>query len=559
MRFRSILLAGLVWSGPAMAADLLPATQYDPAHRGGTLRLAADGPGGTIDPAINYQSEFAQLFTVTGDGLTTFRKARGRASDEAIADLAEALPEPLDGGLTYVFHLRRGIRFSDGREVRVADVVASMRRLFVVHSPTSGSFFGSIVGADACLRDSAHCTLPGVIGDEAAGTITFHLTHPDADFFDKLAFPHASILPADTPLHDLGNDAPPTTGPYRFVSYNPNSQLVMERNPFFHVWNAEAQPDGYADRIVYTFGVPDEAQVTAVENGQYDWGFDNIPLDRLGELGDRFTAQTHIEGLYAIYYITMNTRLAPFDNVLVRRAINYAVNRHAISILYGGTAISQPLCDMTPPGIAGHVGTCPYTKGADLDHPAPAWAAPDMERAKQLVEQSGTRGQHITLIISNRAAEQAMGAYLQSMLTELGYKTSLKAITNDIQFNYIQNTNNRVQIALTDWYADYAKPSDFIYDLFSCTSFHPGSDASINITGLCDPGIEALMDRAGVVSVTDRARGAQLWADAGRAIQALAPTAPLIQIDRVNVVSKRLGNFFTTDLYHLLFSQVWVR
>ncbi len=57
------------------------------------------------------------------------------------------------------------------------------------------------------------------------------------------------------------------------------------RNPYFRVWSEEAQPDGYPDRIDYEFGLEDEAEVTAVENGQADWMFDTPPADRLGELG----------------------------------------------------------------------------------------------------------------------------------------------------------------------------------------------------------------------------------------------------------------------------------
>ena len=252
---------------------------------------------------------------------------RGEQSNQPVADLAEALPTPEDGGLTYVFHLRRGVRFSDGREVGVRDVVASFQRIFKVNSPTAGGFYGDIVGADACLKDGAHCTLAGgVVGDEAARTVTFHLTHPDAEFFDKLSFPHAYVLPADTAPRDLGNDAPPGTGPYRITGYDPNHGLQTARNPFFKVWSAEAQPDGYPDHIDYSFGLTDEAEVTATENGDFDYMYDNVPLDRYGELGDKYPDQVHINRVFGIYYLPMNVHLPPFNDIRVRQAINYAVN-----------------------------------------------------------------------------------------------------------------------------------------------------------------------------------------------------------------------------------------
>ena len=529
-------------------------------HRGGTLRLTADAGAGTADPQINYNSEMITIDVVVYDGLTTFAKLPFSASNHPVADLADALPAPQDGGLTYVFHLRPGIRFSNGQPVGVRDVVASFQRIFKVNSPTAGGFYGGLVGADACLKDGAHCTLAGgVIGDEAARTITFHLTHPDAEFLDKLSFPHAYVLPADTPARDVGNDAPPGTGPYRIVSYDPNHGMLLERNPYFHVWAADAQPDGYPDRITYSYGLTDEAQVTAVENGDFDYMYDDVPLDRFGELGDRYTDQVHINAIFGTFYLAMNVNLAPFDNLKVRQAINYAVNRRAMQTFYGGPAAASVLCQNVPAGLPGYVSYCPYTKGADVAHPAAQWSAPDIARAQHLVDESGTKGMHVTLVVPNRAVEVAMGTYLQNTLRRLGYDADVKPIAFAIQFTYIQNTNNKVQISLTDWYADYAAPSDFLTALFGCENFHPGSDSSVNIAGYCSKPVEDVLNRAALLSVTDKAAGDALWAQADRMLMVDAPAAPLIQFKKIELVSKRLGNFYTTNLYHMLVSQVWVR
>ncbi|WP_428394841.1 ABC transporter substrate-binding protein [Lichenicoccus sp.] len=536
------------------------AAPYQPAHRGGTLRLTADGGAGTLDPQINYLTEGAQVLAVTNDTLTNFAKVNGPGSSTLVADLAESLPTPTDGGRTYVFHLRRGIRFSTGQPVRPSDVLATMRRIFEVGSPTAGSFFGGIVGASLCLRHPRHCTLAGgVEADDAAGTVTFHLTQPDGEFFDKLAMPHASVLPADTPLHDLGNTPAAATGPYMIVSYDPNRGMRLERNPYFHVWNPLAQPQGYVDTIQYDFGLSDEAQVTAVENGHYDWMFDNKPLDRLGELGGNYTSQVHIEPVFALYYVPMNVNLPPFDHLKARQAVNYAVNRTAMAIFYGGTAIATPLCEMVPTGIPGRLNACFYTKGANIAHPALLWQKPDLARARALVEQSGTKGMKVTLIVSDRAVDRAMGIYLLNMLRRIGYDASVKFITNSIQFTYVQNTNNKVQISLSDWYCDYPAASNFLDDLFGCENFHPGSDSSVNISGFCDRAVQETMQRAVRVSASDAAAGQALWSQVSREIMQASPAAPLIQMKYVVFVSKRLGHFTYTLLYHTLFSQVWVR
>ena len=91
------------------------------------------------------------------------------------------------------------------------------------------------------------------------------------------------------------------------------------------------------------------------------------------------------------------------------------------------------------------------------------------------------------------------------MLNDLGYKASVKPISSNIQFTYIQNTNNNVQISVSQWYQDYPAASDFLNILFGCGSFHPGSDSSVNIAGFCDKEIERQMKEALKLAITDQA------------------------------------------------------
>src|SRR5262245_45236651 len=209
-------LAGAFAAGLQTAsADLLP------EHKGGTLRAVATAAGGTIDPQINYTLQYWQLYQSIYDGLVSFKHAAGSEGFTIVPDLAESIPPPADDGKSYTFKLRKGIKFSDGREMGVKDVVASLQRIFKVSSPTAGGFYAGIVGADKCLKDPATCTLEGgVVGDEGAGTVTINLVQPDPELFQKLAVPHASILPADTPPTDLGTQPALGTGAYMIAAYD---------------------------------------------------------------------------------------------------------------------------------------------------------------------------------------------------------------------------------------------------------------------------------------------------------------------------------------------------
>jgi peptide/nickel transport system substrate-binding protein len=524
-------------------------------HRGGKMRLVAVAAGGTLDPQINYTLQYWQIYQGVYDGLLTFKKGTGEEGFKIVPDLAEDMPQVADDGKTYIFKLRKGIKFSNGQEVTVKDVVASFQRIFKISGPTAGTFYNGIVGADACLNAPATCTLDGgVVGDEAAGTITFHLTQPDSEFFDKIAVPHAVIVPADSPTQDAGTKPLPGTGAYMFSAYDPNKQLVMVRNPYFKEWSKDAQPDGYPDEIDYDFGLTDEAEITAVENGQADWAFDPPPTDRLNEMGTKYKDQTHVTPLTAMYYAPLNVNIPPFNNEKARQAVAYAVDRNAMVKLFGGKVLAQPVCQVLPPNFPGHVDYCPFTK-----NPGAKWTKPDMEKAKQLVKESGTAGQQVTVVVQDTAIDRSIGTYLQSVLRDLGYKAAVKPISANIQFTYIQNTNNKVQMSVSQWYQDYPAASDFLNVLFGCDSFHPGSDSSVNISGFCDKEIDAKMKEAMKTSITDPKKANEMWAEIDKAVTDKAPAVFLFTPKHVDFVSKRLGNFMFNPQYYWMTHLSWVQ
>ena len=247
--------------------------------------------------------------------------------------------------------------------------------------------FRSLKTPDTCTLDG------GVVGDKAAGTVTINLTAPDPEFLYKLSVPHAAINPKGAPTKDAGNTPIATTGPYMFESYDPNTSLVMVRNPYFQEWNRAAQPQGYPDQIVYKFGLGVEDAVTAVQNNQANWMFDPIPADRLSEVGSKNADQVHVNALTAFWYLPMNTNIPPFNNIKARQAVNWAIDRNAMVKIFGGTQLAQPVCTILPPDFPGHVDNCQYTNPA-----GDTWQGPDLEKAKQLVQESGQAGTEVTEI-----------------------------------------------------------------------------------------------------------------------------------------------------------------
>jgi peptide/nickel transport system substrate-binding protein len=522
---------------------------------GGTLTLLANSNWGTDDPGKNYTLQGWQMLRLTHDGLVQFRAAGGSAGTELLPDLATSIPKPTDGGKVYTFTLRPGIKYSDGTPLKASDFVTVFKRQFTIPGPANG-FYENLIGAEACLKSPSSCDLSkGVVTDDQAGTVSFHLTAADPEFLDKLTLPFAFAVPANTPLKDTGNNPPPGTGAYMWKTYDPQHEAVLVRNPNFKVWNADVQPKGYPDEIDYKFGLSVEAEVTQVENGQADWLYDPPPADRLNELSTQYASQVHVNPLTAEYYFALNVNIPPFNNLQARQAINFAADRNAYVKIFGGPSLAVPTCQVLPPNFPGYQPYCPYTTNPGDGK----WHGADLEKAKQLVQESGTKGAKVAVVGTTDEVGKAITEQMVSDLNAIGYNATAKLLSGGIQYGYIQNSDNNVQVGYSQWYQDYPAASDFLNVLYGCGGFHPHSDASPNIAGFCDKSIQAEMDAALTQGVTDPDGANQAWAKVDQEVTDQAPMVQLFNPKLIDFLSKRVSGYQFSPQWYMLISQLSVK
>jgi peptide/nickel transport system substrate-binding protein len=527
------------------------------AQKGGTYTILANSAFGVADPAQNYTLQEWQLLIDTHDGLVQFNRVGGTAGTKIVPDLATSLPQPTNGGKTYVFHIRKGIKFSNGQVMKPSDFVTTFERQFTVPGPTS--FYSGIIGADKCSTKG--CDLSqGVVADDSAYTLTINLTAPDPEFFDKLALPFAYVVPASTSKKLTGNNVPPGTGPYMWQSYNPNSEAVLVRNPYFKVWSAAAQPAGYPDKIVEKYGQTISDEVTAVENNQADEVFDGdvIPSDRLNELNSaKYSSRVHVNPLTADWYFALNTRTPPFNNLKARQAINYAADRNAYVKIGGGPSLAVPTCQILPPNFPGYKPYCPYTAGSDTTK----WTGVDLTKAKQLVQQSGTSGMKVVVNSASDDTSKALAQQMVSDLDKIGYKATTQLLTGSIQYPYVQNSNNssKWNVAWSAWYQDYPTPSDFLNVLTGCGSIHPHSDASPNIAAFCDKTIQAQMDKALSLAQTNPTEANSIWAQVDHAVTDQAPWVDMYNPKQIDFLSSRVHGYQWNPQWYILIDQQWLK
>jgi YVTN family beta-propeller protein len=548
-RPRGVAVAdGLVWVGAGPA---------DTGHRGGTLTVLASGHVDTMDPILT-QNLYA-ILPLAYDGLTTYQRVGGSGSVQLIPDLAVSLPSPTGGGTTYTFALRRGIRYSNGEPLRPEDFRRALQRDLILGGNASyGGPFADVLGGAACAAHPSHCDLSqGVVVDDAANTVTFHLVAPNPEFLDRLTLPDAYAVPVGTPDHDIGLHPMPSTGAYEFVDVS-RAGSTLVRNPYFREWSHAARPDGYPDRIVFRGLVGWEEGITAVQRGTADYMFDGVPRDRLAEAQTQFASQLYVTPISETWALVLNTRTAPFNDLRVRQAINYAVDRAQVAALLGDD--SQPACQILPVGLPGYRRYCPYTIEPNR---AGAWHRPDLARAERLIEPSGTRGTPITIWNLDEQALAPADQYLVSLLDRLGYPTRIKDFSGSDPTGPPRVADSRTapQASLYSIPIGVLFPSaaQVLQSNFACQSFVPDSSGNSNWSEFCAPRLDAQIHSALAAESSNAPDTAALWARADQTATDQAPAVPLTTQTDIHLVSARVGNYQYSVAQGVLLDQLWVR
>ena len=434
-----------------------------------------------------------------------------------------------------------------------------MERFLHVTGNLFGDFYADIVGARRCMRHTEErCDLSrGIETDRRARTITVRLTRPDGDFLHKLTMQFAYVVPANTPVRLIGNRPPPGTGPYRVATWDVKRGGTLVRNPHFRSWSPEARPAGFVDRIeVRARHAEDvEAQIRDVQRGRADLTTIANPFksllgrERLAALAVRSPGQLRSDPQPTTEWMFLNVRRRPFDDVRVRRAVNFATDRARIVELEGGPEVALATCQILPTAFPGHEPFCPYTAA----HKAGGgWTAPDMERARRLVRQSGRAGERVVVRVPS--FRRAVGRYFVGLLNDLGFRASLAPMLPlPAYFPSIQDPRSRAQMGFVGWSLDYVAPSSFIEANFTCSTH---GHVELNASRLCDRRLTRQVDRALTAPPAESTRA---WAAADRRVVDLAPAVAMTNQRAAVFVSKRVGNVQHHPQWFTLLDQMWVR
>jgi YVTN family beta-propeller protein len=513
-------------------------------HRGGTLRVESlVSLMDPIDPAVAYSADTWNLLSLTNDGLLGFRREAGIEGATLVPDLATTIPDPTDGGRTYTFQLRPGIRYSSGDPVIPEDFRGAIERVFATLDPyghPSGGipYFSGIVGAEDCTPGNPCDLSSGIVADNDAGTVSFHLRASDPDFLFKLTMPFAFAVPAGTPAK-LALDVPvPATGPYVIDHYTVGKEIVLVRNPRFSP--RAYRPDGFSDRIVWRLGPSVEPMVAHTLSGRTDLLVAPLGGQLLAMLETNNASQLHLDPMAITGYLFLNVQVPPFDDESVRQALNYAIDRRAVVHDVFG-ARGEVTCQILPPTLPGFRPYCPYTSDPDG-----TWSGPDLAKAQKLVDRSGTAGSQVAVWFpppgEGLFESVPVAEHVVELLKTLDYhpRRVRGKLSSDVQIGYL------------GWVTDYPAESGFIPPLLAC-------DSSSNVSGFCDPEIDARMRKAAHLATIDAQQSHELWSQIEHDLVDRAPWVPLINARFVSLASQRLGNHLFSPAWGPLIDQMWVR
>ncbi|HET7599603.1 MAG TPA: ABC transporter substrate-binding protein [Gemmatimonadales bacterium] len=414
----------------------------------------------SLDPALSTDVPTGELAALLFDNLTQF-DPDGRL----VPGLARAW-EADPAGVRYTFHLRRGAAFHDGRRIVAADVRASFQRALAPRATGGRSWpLLPIKGARAFSQGEADSVDGIAIPDDS--TVVLTLEQPLNLFPKLLAMPATAIVPA--PVASDFDQHPVGSGPWRFVSWAHDDQLVLAKNPTW--WGGAPPMDTLRIRII------PEPLTRAAEYEAGRLSVVEIPVSELKRWTETRGGELQRRPALRDLYIALNTTRGPLRDPRVRRALNQAVDvRTLLSTVMSGQGVRA--AGAIPPGIAGYDSTrAPYPY--------------DVAAAKRLLAEAGLGdGFAVKLWRSQRPEHARIAQAVQQSLAQVGVRVEI--VERDAASTRAAARNGEADLFLTDWYADYPDPENFTYPLF----YSRNKGAGGNYAFYADPALDSLILRA---------------------------------------------------------------
>ena len=489
-----------------------------------------------MDPAFDY--DFVSGLAV--DSITEPLLKFCENDTKLCPNLAESWTVSPDG-MTYTLKIRQGVKFHDGSVMTVEDVVFSLDR---IRDPKLASYVAWML---AKVKD---VTAPD------ATTVVITLSEPDALFEYALAATAAHVVNKKFVLASGDKYGKPEvgsigTGPFKFVEWKSGDHQTLAR--FDDYWD-KANGGPYLDQITIKIIPEPTTRVAGLQTGEIDFIVNNIPSDQYATVKAIKDVNLTFTQSYYGEWMTFNTKKAPFDNVKVRQALNYAFDKKAVRELFYGADAAPTKSTLVNPSL--------WTFSKDAWQTAwdqlPAYDF-DLAKAKQLLDESGVadklNGMEIAYYDSTPSIKGAAESFIDSM-SKLGITIKARKTTYQENVALQFGPHNDYDILVGSWGSDFPDPSGNLRPNFASANIAAGG---ANSSAYENKQVDELLAKQNtLVDPAERAKlliqAQKIIADDSVVIVTAYPGWPL-------AVNKRLAGYSVSSLWYWasLFKDVYVK
>lgn len=540
-------------SGSKAAFNAALEQVFNPSDKkGGVIKFANSDDWDSLDPADTYYGyswNFARLYI---RALVMFKVVPGKGSQELVPDLAESLGQSSDGGKTWTYHIRKGVRYEDGAEVKAADVKYNVLRALDRETfPNGPDYFKQFLNLPADYKGpykSKGADTSSAIETPDDYTIVFHLKQAFGGFDYLAQLPQTAPVPQAKDTGAKYKEHVVSSGPYMFDKVETGKAFTLKRNPN---WDQATDPNRKA--------LPDGYEVTLKQNAndidnQLLAGNLHVDVAGTGVQPAKLTtvlntpdnkARADNPNFPQLWYTSIIPTVKPLDNMHCRKAIMYAMDRTAYQLAYGGEFGGGDIATtVLPPLIAGYQKFDLYPAGPDNKG--------DLAKAKDELTQCGQANGFETSIgyRENRPKEKATAEAFQAALARVGIKLTLKGFPGGDYFSqfcgnppYVRN--NGLGLCTNGWQADWNDGFGMLSQIVDSRVIREtggSSNMSVRI-----PEVDQMLDRA--VAETDKAKREAQWGQIDKRIMEDAVIFPGLYAKSLLVRGKDLTNVFVNQAY----------
>ena len=529
MALAALLATAACNANPAQKADGGSSTG---TAKGGTLSILSAATEINFDPAKSQNLAITTLGLVLRR-LTSWDVQPGKPA-QVVPDLATDTGRSTDGGKTWTYTLKDGIKYADGTAITSVDIKYGVERSFAPELSGGLGYHKSLLVGGAAYKG------PYTGGDLASirtpdpKTVVFELTTAYGDW------PWIASMPAFTPVPKAKDDPktysqnPVASGPYQIESYQQGTAVKLKRNPNWDPATDQVRTAG-PDQVVFQLGqdATVAAQRLIADSGddKNAFGAGFVPPAQLVQIQQNAAAKQRLvtSDAGALAYLAINTQRGPLKDLKVRQAVEYAVDKKAFQVTAGGAIGGDLASTLITPGIPGRADYNLY----------PADASGDVAKAKQLLAEAGQSGLKLVLLAENDQVSLAQAQAIQQGLQRAGITVTIKPADSTTVTDEVTGDKGDFDLTISSWQPDFPSANGNIQPLFASSEIGGGG---YNISRYSQPEVDALIARA--TAEVDPAKAQALWAQADKRILQDAPVVPLIYTKNSFLHGSNVQNFF---------------